>query len=53
MPDISLCKNNDCPSKGTCYRYTAKASEYQQSYMAPKLSPREKKCDYFLPLKKK
>lgn len=29
MPDISMCKNNKCPLKETCYRYRANPSSYQ------------------------
>ena len=29
MPDISLCKNESCPLKDNCYRYTATPGEYQ------------------------
>ena len=29
--DISMCLNNTCPLKDSCYRFTAKASE-RQSY---------------------
>lgn len=32
MADIAKCEDNLCPSKETCYRYTAPASEYYQSY---------------------
>ena len=32
MADITKCEDNLCPSKETCYRYTAPASEYYQSY---------------------
>ena len=32
MADIAKCEDNLCPSKETCYRYTATASEYYQSY---------------------
>lgn len=32
MPDITKCEDTLCPSKETCYRYTATASEYYQSY---------------------
>ena len=32
MADISKCSDNLCPSKETCYRYTAPASEHYQSY---------------------
>ena len=33
MPDITLCKGNDCPLKETCYRYKAKPCEYQSYFM--------------------
>lgn len=31
-PDISMCKNNTCPLRMTCYRFIAKPSEFMQSY---------------------
>jgi hypothetical protein len=52
MPDITMCSGKDCPLKETCYRYTAKPSEYRQSYF---LSPpnKGKKCDYYWKISKK
>ena len=32
MADITKCEDTLCPSKETCYRYTAPASEHYQSY---------------------
>ena len=32
MADITKCEDTLCPSKETCYRYTAPASEHWQSY---------------------
>jgi len=32
MPDITMCPGDNCPLKENCYRFTAKASEYHQSY---------------------
>ena len=32
MPDISMCKNDKCKFKEDCYRFTAKPSEFMQSY---------------------
>ena len=29
MPDISMCANKECPLKEQCYRWTAKASDWQ------------------------
>lgn len=33
MPDISMCRGLECPIKKSCYRYTAKADKYRQSYI--------------------
>lgn len=30
--DITKCKGINCPLKESCFRYTAKAGEFQQSY---------------------
>lgn len=30
--DISMCADNECPVRETCYRFKAKPSEYRQSY---------------------
>jgi len=32
MPDITMCRGDDCPLKEQCYRYKAKPDEYLQSY---------------------
>lgn len=46
MPDISMCKNDNCPLKEKCYRYTAEPSPYRQSYgLFPQ--PKDGKCEYF------
>lgn len=34
MADITKCKGEHCLLKEKCYRYTAKDSEYRQSYFA-------------------
>jgi hypothetical protein len=34
MPDITMCKGEGCEIKSTCYRFTAKPSEFMQSYFA-------------------
>ncbi len=47
MPDIAMCNNEKCPSKESCYRYTAIPSDWQ-SYdysFAPKEG--EGKCEYY------
>ena len=32
MPDITMCRGGDCPHKEYCYRFTATANEFRQSY---------------------
>jgi len=32
MPDITMCKGDDCIQKCNCYRYTAKPAPQRQSY---------------------
>ena len=54
MADITKCSDEECPMKETCYRYTAKANEYRQSYFTN--SPKVKKltgydCDYYWKVK--
>jgi hypothetical protein len=49
MPDISMCENEDCPLKYSCYRYMAEPSEWWQSYADFK--PDEKgECKDHLPV---
>ena len=46
MPDICMCSDKKCPKRKKCYRFTARPSEWNQSYFSG--SPREgKKCEYF------
>jgi len=49
--DITKCINTQCPLKENCYRWTAKADEYSQSYAS--FAPKEWKCDYFISNAKK
>ena len=52
MPDISKCKGETkkgfiCPMRDTCYRFTAKPSEFMQLYFTtPPLFG--KKCDFYM-----
>ena len=45
-PDITKCLGTDCPHKETCYRYTAKPSEYRQAYFM-EAPIKEGKCEYY------
>ena len=49
MADISMCMNTDCPSREKCYRFTAKANPYRQSYMDFKPEDGADKCEDFVP----
>lgn len=46
MPDISLCKNNQCPSKTKCFRYMAEPKQYKQSYAYFTLDMNDKCSSY-------
>ena len=46
MADISMCEGNGCEVKHTCYRFTAKPSNYQ-SYFAP-TTIEEDGCEYYI-----
>jgi hypothetical protein len=52
MPDMSMCQGTDCPLKETCYRYTAIANEFRQTYLFDVPYDKEKeKCDFYWPTK--
>ena len=46
MPDITKCEGTDCPVKEKCYRFTARDSEFRQSYF---VTPpyKDGKCDHY------
>lgn len=46
MADITMCIGTNCPQKESCYRFTAKANEYRQSYFTePPI--KNGKCDMY------
>lgn len=48
MPDISMCAGGNCPKKQDCYRYTAKPSEFMQTYFCdPPYDAKEGTCEMF------
>jgi hypothetical protein len=47
MADITKCEDTLCPSKETCYRYTAPASEHWQSYGKFNREEDEDNCDMY------
>ena len=48
--DLALCRNESCPSRGHCFRFTALASEHQV-YACFTVRPKEDRCDYYIPNK--
>lgn len=46
MPDISMCKDETCTLKETCYRFKAFPNPYRQSYSNFKQNE-DKTCDYY------
>jgi hypothetical protein len=46
MPDIAMCKDEDCPQKYDCYRYTAKP-DFLQCYFEGKVRKDDLECDVF------
>lgn len=48
MPDISMCRNEDCPSKKKCFRYMATPNPYGQYYSSFEVKKGRKKCDDFM-----
>ncbi len=56
MPDITLCRGDNCQMKNTCHRYLAKPFEFRQSYfMKPPIEivEGEAKCKYYWEVNKK
>ena len=45
-PDITMCVGTGCRYKEKCYRYTAKPSEYRQSWFM-EVPIKDGKCDMF------
>jgi len=46
MADITMCSNEDCEQKETCYRYTAKPNPYRQSYFWEDVR-KDWRCEYY------
>lgn len=51
MPDITMCRNKECISRESCYRFKAHPSDHQNFGAFP-LRPGEVKCSYFWPIEK-
>jgi hypothetical protein len=47
MADISMCSGEGCPKKENCYRYTAYANEFMQSYFTEVPLKEDKTCEWY------
>lgn len=48
MSDITLCLDEDCPSKEKCYRFLGEKDPVHQSYIDfKKMREDRNECDYF------
>lgn len=47
MPDISMCCNDSCTIKNSCYRYIANPSTFRQSYTSFSQNE-DNSCDHFI-----
>jgi hypothetical protein len=47
MPDIAMCMNGLCPSRETCYRFTAQPNPYRQTYSTFAPEDGKDKCSYY------
>jgi len=47
MSDIAKCEDYKCPSRLTCYRFTAPTSEFRQSYGIFNREEDANNCDMF------
>jgi len=54
MSDIAKCTGENCKVKETCYRYTATANEFMQSYFfnPPIIKGEKATCEYYWETKK-
>jgi hypothetical protein len=53
MPDISMCADDECPSRAKCYRHKAsgtKPSSFWQAYSTFWREPDAKQCSAFWPV---
>lgn len=53
MPDIAMCNGYDCSIKETCYRYTAKPSEWIQNYFLRDPRETDGSCNHFIEIELK
>lgn len=47
MADIAMCYGKSCTEKKSCYRFTATANEYRQSYFTESPILPDGSCEYY------
>ena len=47
MPDITMCFGENCPKKESCYRFTAEAHPYRQSYFMVTPLEEDNTCNHY------
>jgi hypothetical protein len=50
--DITKCEGTGCELKETCYRFTAVANEYRQSYFSLPPNKSETECEQYWKINK-
>lgn len=53
MPDISMCADDKCPSRESCYRFKATPSKFLQSWGQFGRPDGDDKCSYYWPVESK
>ena len=48
MPDITMCRGDDCPKRETCYRFTAIPDQYWQSWFVETPEYKNGECHEYL-----
>jgi hypothetical protein len=48
MPDISMCWGENCPLKNDCYRFTAKASQWQYYFTSIPFDHEKHECEFYM-----
>ena len=50
--DGTMCSGKNCPLSNTCYRFTAKANKFRQSYFVePPYNKELNECDHYWGIK--
>lgn len=52
MPDITMCKGENCHLKETCWRYLEIPGVFQSYFGETPLNETTKKCDYYVEMNK-